>query len=46
MRMGRAIGLEEIPMEFWKSKGMERLTELFKIFLRRLKCLENGGGVQ
>lgn len=41
MNRGKATGLDEIPMEFWK-----RLSGLFNALIGQQRCLKSGGGVQ
>lgn len=49
MRKGRAIGLDEIPVDSWKSSreaGLEWLTRLFNIILGQRSYLKLGDRAQ
>ncbi|XP_070036391.1 uncharacterized protein [Nicotiana tomentosiformis] len=49
MSRGKAIGPDEIPVEFWRSTsnaGLEWLTKLFNVILERRRCLKSRGGAR
>ena len=46
MKSGKAVGPDSIPVEVWKSLGEDGvawLTNFSMLFLRLLRCPENGG---